>query len=100
MFAHGFSWCRLLRDSTEPNAHLNLVLSSACSRSKWDGLTPELQRAMSQQFGLEPSAVETRKLDAYAARIPRVLVAMREYLVNNGAAAARWAMMCRSILDD
>jgi hypothetical protein len=51
---------------------------------KWSGLTPELQKALSQQFGLEPMSLETRKLDMYPTRIPRVIIMMREYLINNG----------------
>lgn len=41
-------------------------------------------RCVCTQFGLPPSRVETVKLDAYSARIPVVLVQMKDYLLKNG----------------
>eukprot|EP00455_Lapot_gusevi_P029540 TRINITY_DN3163_c0_g1_i3.p1 TRINITY_DN3163_c0_g1~~TRINITY_DN3163_c0_g1_i3.p1 ORF type:complete len:388 (-),score=144.14 TRINITY_DN3163_c0_g1_i3:193-1356(-) len=50
---------------------------------QYRGLPPDWEKALQQQFGLPPNKLETRKLDAYNARIPIILITMRDYLFTN-----------------
>jgi len=54
------------------------------STRQYQGLPPEWEAQLKQQFNLPPNRLETMKLPEYKGRIPSVLVQMKEYLVSHG----------------
>jgi len=50
----------------------------------YSGLPSEWEAHLKQQFGLPPQQIERIKVPGYKARIPTVLVQMKDYLVKNG----------------
>jgi len=63
--------------------HTQHVKYDALTRS-YKGLPADWEAALKKQFGLPPNRVETVKLEAYHARIPAVLVQMKDYLISHG----------------
>ena len=51
---------------------------------KYDGLPPEWEMHLKQQFGLPPNRVECEKMVRYKSRIPKILNLMKDQLFSNG----------------